>query len=60
MRISGVECVKFLALWQNGLLIQQLALFNVCLWPLAAMTLDRVGTAAIGGAADQNVALDSG
>ena len=28
--------------------------------PLAAVTLDRVGTAAIGGAADQNVALDSG
>jgi hypothetical protein len=29
-------------------------------WPLAAVTLDRVGAAAIGGAADQNVALDSG
>jgi hypothetical protein len=31
----------------------------VAFWPLAAVTLDRVGTAAIGGAADQNVALDS-
>ncbi len=33
---------------------------NVRNWPLAAVTLDRVGAAAIGGAADQNVALDSG